>query len=196
MEKQSILSTILKNVLTYKKYIIITITSIIALFALYSIYNHFNKETIVEQNKTSVQSQIPKVKQVQNTKTTFAYEPKQVVNGVKEDTDVEAVVEQPKVTVKVNGQNHKFDLKQGETQKFQDGKVVMNQTSEVVFDVKVPDRHELTVYAQEELRANQFHHVVGVEKRNGKLHYGAEYDFKDKEPSYFVRYDVKKVYTN
>lgn len=164
--------------------------------ALYGGYKYFHKETIVEQPKVAVQTQIPQVKQTTQTKTTVAYIPKEVINGIKEDTDVETVVEQPKVTVKVNGQQHKFDLKQNETQKFEDGKVVLNQTSEVVFDVKVPDRHELLLYAQEEVRGGKFHHEIGLEKKNGNFHYGGKYDFKDKEVTGYVRYDIKKVYTN
>ena len=101
-------------------------------------YNIFHKETIEEHPKTAIQTQIQRVNSSTTTKTTFGYVPKATINGVKEETDVEAVVEQPKVTVKVNGKDHKFDLKQTETQKFQDGKVVMEQKSEVVFDVKVP----------------------------------------------------------
>lgn len=132
----------------------------------------------------------------QNTKTTVGYVKKEFINGIKEDTDVEANIEQPKVTVKVNGKKQQFDLKQTETKKFEDGKVVVDQKSEVTFDVKVPDRHELNVYAQEEFRAGKFHHQVGVEKENGKFVYGAKYDFVDKEPFYYARYNLVKMYTN
>lgn len=138
MVKQFISNTILNFVRTYKIYLVIAISSIIAIFTFYGAYNIFHRETIVEQPKTSVQEPIQRVKSSTSTKTTFSYVPKATINGVKEETDVEAVVEQPKVTVKVNGKDHKFDLKQTETQKFQDGKVVMEQKSEVVFDVKVP----------------------------------------------------------
>ncbi len=196
MVKQFILNTILNFVRTYKIYLVIAISSIIAIFTFYGAYNIFHKETIKEQPKTPIQTQIQRVNSSTSTKTTFGYVPKATINGVKEETDVEAVVEQPKVTVKVNGKDHKFDLKQTETQKFQDGKVVMEQKSEVVFDVKVPKKHELNVYAQEEFRAGKFHTQVGVDKQNGKFHYGAKYDFNDKEPSYYVRYDLVKMTTN
>lgn len=154
--------------------------------------------------KTPVQTKIATLNSTQQTKTTLAYVPKEkelvyrdnVPTYVTEDTDVEANIEQPHVTVKVNGKKQQFNLQQNEAQKFEDGKVVMNQTSEVTFDVKVPDRHELNVYAQEEFRAGKLHHQVGVEKENGKFVYGAKYDFVDKEPLYYARYNLVKMYTN
>lgn len=158
----------------------------------------------MEPHKTPVQTKIATLNSTQQTKTTLAYVPKEkelvyrdnVPTYVTEDTDVEANIEQPHVTVKVNGKKQQFNLQQNETQKFENGKVVMNQTSEVTFDVKVPDRHELNVYAQEEFRAGKFHHQVGVEKENGKFVYGAKYDFVDKEPLYYARYNLVKMYTN
>lgn len=172
--------------------------------ALYGGYRMFHRETIMDQHKTPVQTKIANVKSTQQTKTTFAYVPKEkelvyknnIPTYVTEDTDVEANIEQPHVTVKVNGKKQQFNLQQNETQKFEDGKVVMNQTSEVTFDVKVPDRHELDVYAQENFRAGKFHHEVGVEKRNGKFIYGAKYDITDKDPTYYARYNLVKMYTN
>lgn len=164
--------------------------------SLYCAFNYFYKPHTTEPQRVEQSVIAPQVKQTTETKTTVSYVPKQITNGIKEDTDVETVIEQPKVSVKVNGKEHKFDLQQTETQKFEDGKVVLNQTSEVVFDVKIPDRHELIVYAQEEVRGGKLHHELGVEKKNGNFHYGGKYDFKDKEWAGYVRYDVKKVYTN
>lgn len=172
--------------------------------ALYGGYRMFHRETIVEQPKTPVQTKIATLNSTQQTKTTLAYVPKEkelvyrdnVPTYVTEDTDVEANIEQPHVTVKVNGKKQQFNLQQNETQKFEDGKVVMNQTSEVTFDIKVPERHELDVYGQEEFRAGKFHSQVGIDKKNGKLVYGAKYDITDKEPIYYVRYNLVKMYTN
>nr|DAP32883.1 MAG TPA: hypothetical protein [Caudoviricetes sp.] len=169
---------------------------LIAIFALYGGYKLFHRETIEEHIKTPPMGKITNFMGTQNTKTTVGYVKKEFINGIKEDTDVEANIEQPKVTVKVNGKKQQFDLKQTETKKFEDGKVVVDQKSEVTFDVKVPDRHELNVYAQEEFRAGKFHHQVGVEKENGKFVYGAKYDFVDKEPFYYARYNLVKMYTN
>ena len=143
-------------------------------------------------------------KAIIGTQTAVSYVPKQkelcyinnVPTYVKEDTDVEANIEKPAVTVKVNGKTQKFNLQQNEIQKFEDGKVVLNQKSTVEFDVKVPERHELNVYGQEEFRAGKFHSQVGIDKQNGKLVYGAKYDINDKEPIYYVRYNLVKMYTN
>ena len=199
MEKLSGIITILKNV-KIKIYIIL----IIALFAFCGLFYIFHRQTHVEQSTPTLQPKIMNEKATVGTKTTVSYVPKErelvYVNNVptyiKEDTDVEANIEKPAVTVKVNGKKQKFDLQQNETQKFEDGKVVLDQKSTVEFDIKVPERHELNVYGQEEFRAGKFHSQVGVDKQNGKLVYGAKYDITDKEPVYYVRYNLVKMYTN
>ena len=125
------------------------------------------------------------------TQTEFVYVPKKH----EEDADVEATIEQPKVSVKVNGQEHKFDLVQGETQKFENGKLVMNQQSQITFDLNVPDRNELLLSAEAEINGDGVTPNVILEKRNGKFHYGAKYDLKENELSGFVKYDAIRLYT-
>lgn len=82
------------------------------------------------------------------TQTQVAYVPKETIvykdaNGntvtAKESTDVQADIAQPKVGVKVNGKDYKFELLQGETQKFENGKVLMTQTSDIHFKVDLPE---------------------------------------------------------
>lgn len=199
MEKLYGIITTLKNV-QIKIYLII----LIALFAFCGLFYLTHRQTHVEQSTPTLQPKIMNEKATLNTKTTVSYVPKQkelryinnIPTYVKEDTDVEANIEKPAVTVKVNGKTQKFNLQQNETQKFEDGKVVLNQKSTVEFDVKVPERHELNVYGQEEFRAGKFHSQVGIDKQNGKLIYGAKYDITDKEPIYYVRYNLVKMYTN
>ena len=191
--------TTLKNV-QIKIYLII----LIALFAFCGLFYLTHRQTHVEQSTPTLQPKIMNEKATLNTKTTVSYVPKQkelryinnIPTYVKEDTDVEANIEKPAVTVKVNGKTQKFNLQQNETQKFEDGKVVLNQKSTVEFDIKVPERHELNVYGQEEFRAGKFHSQIGIDKQNGKLVYGAKYDINDKEPIYYVRYNLVKMYTN
>lgn len=125
------------------------------------------------------------------TQTEFVYVPKKH----EEDADVEATIEQPKVSVKVNGQDHKFDLVHGETQKFENGKLVMNQQSQITFDLNVPDRNELLLSAEAEVNRDGVTPNVILEKRNGRFHYGASYNVKDNELSGFVKYDVLRLYT-
>ena len=199
MEKLYGIITTLKNV-QIKIYLII----LIALFAFCGLFYLTNRQTHVEQSTPTLQPKIMNEKAIIGTQTTVSYVPKQkelryinnVPTYVKEDTDVEANIEKPAVTVKVNGKTQKFNLQQNETQKFEDGKVVLNQKSTVEFDIKVPERHELNVYGQEEFRAGKFHSQVGIDKQNGKLVYGAKYDINDKEPIYYVRYNLVKMYTN
>lgn len=164
----------------------------------------FHKQTHVEQPIPTLQPKIMNEKATLNTKTTVSYIPKEkelvyvgnVPTYVQEDTDVEANIEKPAVVVKVNGKTQKFDLQENETQKFENGKVVLDQKSTVEFDIKVPERHELNVYGQEEFRAGKFHSQVGIDKQNGKLVYGAKYDITDKEPVYYIRYNLVKMYSN
>ena len=199
MERLSGIITTLKSV-KIKIYIII----LIALFALCGAFYMFHKQTYVEQSTPTLQAEIMNEKATLNTKTTVSYVPKErelvyvnnVPTYVKEDTDVEASIEKPAVVVKVNGKTQKFDLQQNETQKFENGKVVLDQKSTVEFDIKVPERHELNVYGQEEFHAGKFHSQVGIDKQNGKLVYGAKYDITDQEPVYYVRYNLVKMYTN
>lgn len=191
--------TTLKNV-QIKIYLVI----LIALFAFCGLFYLTHRQTHMEQSTPTLQPKIMNEKAIVGTQTTVSYVPKQkelryinnIPTYVKEDTDVEANIEKPAVTVKVNGKTQKFNLQQNETQKFEDGKVVLNQKSTVEFDVKVPERHELNVYGQEEFRAGKFHSHVGIDKQNGKLVYGAKYDINDKEPIYYVRYNLVKMYTN
>lgn len=151
-----------------------------------------HKPKVVEIPKeVIVTKEVPKVKTITNTQTQFKYIPKLSPN----DSDVEATINKPVVSVSVNGKKHNFDLVQGETQKFENGKVVMDQTSTITFDVKVPDRNELRLSAEMEVNKDKISPAVSVEKQNGRLHYGAKYDIKDKETSAFVKYDVLKFYT-
>nr|DAT38112.1 MAG TPA: hypothetical protein [Caudoviricetes sp.] len=199
MEKLYGIITTLKNV-QIKIYLII----LIALFAFCGLFYLTHRQTHVDNIRGTLQPKILSEKAILNTQTTIGYVPKakELVYRnnkpvyVQEDTDVEANIDKPQVTVKVNGKKTKFDLQQNETQKFENGKVVLDQKSTVEFDVKVPDRHELNVYGQEEFRAGKFHSQVGIDKQNGKLIYGAKYDITDKEPVYYVRYNLVKMYTN
>lgn len=81
------------------------------------------------------------------TDTQIAYVPKETIiykdaNGnataVKESTDVQLDADKTKVGVKVNGKDYKFDLLQGESQKFENGKILMTQTSAVDMNIKIP----------------------------------------------------------
>ena len=58
--------------------------------------------------------------------------------GQKENTDVEANIGRPTIGVKVNGKPYEFGLLQGESQKFGEGKIVMNQESKIQVEVEVP----------------------------------------------------------
>ncbi len=107
----------------------------------YVTYQLFPK--VIEHTVTVEKPIIKEVVKVE-TETQFRYIAKEIdpITGQKENTDFEANLNQPKIGVKVNGKDHKFDLLQGETQKFENGKIVMNQDSTIKFEVEVPTVHQ------------------------------------------------------
>ncbi|MEG2344170.1 MAG: hypothetical protein RSB52_08420 [Acidaminococcaceae bacterium] len=82
-----------------------------------------------------------------NRETTVGYEEKELlptrnpdgsIAKIKEETDVELNSKPSNVVVKVNGKQQEFKLLTGETQKFEKGKVVLNQTSDVKLWLEIP----------------------------------------------------------
>lgn len=133
----------IKQKMTPPVLVIIAIAIIATIWAYF--YSH--NQTIEDAPTGTSTSHTATLNQTSKTNTSVGYVAKEVINGVREDTDFEATVNQPKVVVKVNGEKQDFKLLQNESRKFEDGKVVLTQTSEVVFDVKVPNKNKLTVYA-------------------------------------------------
>ena len=91
-----------------------------------------------------IETKVPIVteKVITNRQTDIQYIPKTIYIDSKtgqvitEPTDVELNSSPEKVNVKVNGQPYDFTLLQNETQGFQAGKVVLNQSSEIDFNIK------------------------------------------------------------
>jgi hypothetical protein len=95
---------------------------------------HHYTEKVIEREIPVVQEVVKTV-----TETEVVYVPKEIdpATNETEETDVEAEIEQPTVSVKVNGQPYKFGLLQGESQKFEQGKVTLNQSSEIGINLEV-----------------------------------------------------------
>ena len=95
---------------------------------------HHYSEKVIER-------EVPLVKEVvkTNTVTRIQYVAKEPDpdSGEIEETDVEAVIEQPAVNVKLNGQPYQFNLLQGEEQKFDQGKISLRQNSQVDIQLSV-----------------------------------------------------------
>lgn len=122
---------------------------IIGVFAEYNLQTSPLKTELSALKSQSKQDLPPVVVQGETkTQTQVVYVPKETIKYVdtktgqevttKESTDVQADIKQPSVNVKVNGKDYKFDLLQGETQKFENGKVVMNQTSDIGMNISIP----------------------------------------------------------
>lgn len=96
-----------------------------------------------ERKVQTISEKVPVIQEkiVTQTKTQIQYVDKAIdpTTGEQEKTDVELVKEQPAVYVKVNGKDHKFDLKESETQKFEDGKLLLEQSSQIALDIKIPE---------------------------------------------------------
>lgn len=104
-------------------------------------------ETITKTEKVEVP--IIQEKVITQTKTEIAYIPKEInpITKLKEETDVQVGISQPNVNVKVNGSDYKFQLGQYEKQKFDNGKLVLNQSSEIKLDIKTTNPKLLNVSA-------------------------------------------------
>lgn len=109
------------------------------------VQNHFT-ERIIEREVPVVQETIK-----QTNQTEIAYVPKSIIHEeqvnpatgktekveTKEKTDVEVGMEKPKITVKLNGQPYSFALLEGETQKFDQGKISLKQESSIGIELAV-----------------------------------------------------------
>lgn len=188
-----------------KQHIKIVAIVMIAIFAAIGLYFLVSGMITPKGEDTSKKTHSIETKTTQKLSTSIQYVPKAMVQNesgawVQEDTDVELNQAKPQVSVKVNGKTTKFDLQSNETQKFQNGKLQVDQTNTINFDVKVPDRHELNVYGYVKASSSgsQPQSGIGVEKHNGRFHYGVEKGLTGdtKDTKAFARYDIVKLYTN
>ncbi len=83
------------------------------------------KETVYQKGRTEIQ-----------------YVPKTSAN----DADVEMSDAPQQVSVMVNGKTTKFNTVEGETQKFDKGKLVVDRTSSIQFDIKAPEQPVVAGY--------------------------------------------------
>jgi len=103
-----------------------------------------------------VTKEIPVEKTVVETKveykdrTKIQYIPKELIinpttgQSELEKTDVQLNKEQTRVNVKVNSEEYAFNLLQGEQQKFQDGKIMLEQSSSLNVDVTAQVEQQIT----------------------------------------------------
>jgi len=106
-------------------------------YVLAPIFHPAKVETKIVELPARVEEKIRTV-----TQTEIQYVPKEVYiqsDGTKtvEKTDVQAEIKQPTVNVKVNGKPYEFSLLQGESQKFEQGKVSLAQSSEIGISLEV-----------------------------------------------------------
>ena len=91
---------------------------------------HFNKN-VVEVPVTKVEVREVRVPVETEAKTQIQY----VEKETPQDADVQITKEPPQVVVDYNGEQTKFDTLDNETQKFDKGKLQVDQTSKVTLDV-------------------------------------------------------------
>ena len=99
------------------------------------------KEIVTEKTHTDIQY-VPKTRYVDTKGDT-----------VQEDTDVELNDAPEQVTVKVNGKETKFNTLSNETQKFENGKLQVDRSNQISFDIKTPDIPRVEKYIN--LKTNQ-----------------------------------------
>lgn len=96
------------------------------------------KPVVIENVKTITETAIQYVPK--ETITIIERDPitgKETTVQKKENTDVDIKIQQPAVNLKVNDKPYEFTLLQDETQKFEQGKVSMKQTSDINFNVVI-----------------------------------------------------------
>lgn len=104
--------------------------SVVSFFCGWYACVHFNRN-VVEVPVTKVEVREVKVPVQTQAKTQIQY----VEKESKHDADVQITKEKPQVVVDYNGQQTKFDTLDNETQKFDKGKLQVDQTSKVTLDV-------------------------------------------------------------
>lgn len=93
-------------------------------------YTCFPRTKFVEMVQTEVKTEV-----VLADRTEIGYVPKEVVNGKTESTDIEVKKPLPVVTVKVNDKVTELPILQSESQKFDKGKIVLDQSTTLKVDV-------------------------------------------------------------
>lgn len=166
----------------FLKYVLIFLVLVIALLGAYI---YFNRPSNVESKpEKTVQEQV-----TAKTQTEVSYVPKATIKNPltgaieKEKTDVEANIAQPVVTAKINGKDTEFKLQQGESQKFENGKVVMNQSSKIELDIKTPEKKEsleIGPYVKTS-SGNGVSYGVQADYERGKTELSIGYDSKERE---------------
>lgn len=143
-------------------------------------------KTKAEQEK----NRLPTIATEASTKTQIQYVPKEtivykdLVTGkdvvAKEDTDVDLSVAPPSVSMKYNGNNYKLDGIVGENNKFEDGKLVGQVSTNATIDVTQIVNSEVNKRLKEDeknvslggyLTNKGFVASVGVIKNKGNLEY-------------------------
>ena len=122
----------IKEFLADHRKLIVTFVFIIALSFVcgWKACAHFNKN-VVEVPVTKVEVREVKVPVETQAKTQIQY----VEKETPKDADVQITKEKPQVVVDYNGEQTKFDTLDNETQKFDKGKLQVDQTSKVTLDV-------------------------------------------------------------
>lgn len=164
------------------KYLIIVLVVVIGLLGAYIYFNR--PGNVIDNPKKDINEEV-----TASTQTEVSYVPKsQIKNPLtgaieKEKTDVEANISQPVVTAKINGKSTEFKLQQGESQKFENGKVVMNQQSKIELDIKTPEKKEslnIGPYAKVS-SGNGVSYGVQADYERGKAELSIGYDSKERE---------------
>ena len=110
-------------------------------------YYFFPKEVTKE---ISVEKTVVETKVEYKDRTKIQYIPKELIinpttgQSELEKTDVQLDKEQTRVNVKVNSEEYAFNLLQGEQQKFQDGKIMLEQSSSLNVDVTAQVEQQIT----------------------------------------------------
>ncbi len=133
----------------------------------------------------SIEKPVVETKVEYKDRTQIQYVPKDIIinpqTGQKEleKTDVQINKDKTKVYVKVNGKEYAFDLLENEQQKFDDGKITLDQSSTLSVDVSAQVEQQIT---------NGIKKAFEDQKKNPQYRLGINPEFSvDDKPTYNLR---------
>lgn len=119
--------------MSYWRYILVF--SLALTLGIYIGSEYFPKTIEVPVEKTVVETKVE-----YKDRTEIQY----VAKTTPSDSDIEITKAQPVVTASVNGKSYAFDLVQGETQKFDKGKLTVDQSSALSIDVSAQVEQQIS----------------------------------------------------
>lgn len=148
--------------------LIVAIVAMLAIFALgWFGCQYFNKNVVVVENTVTVEKQVPVQIPVEvKGDTQVVYVPKKSPS----DADVSIMNPAPVVVMEYNGQEYKMPTVQGETHKFDKGKLDVEQSSKTTLDVTPIVEREVNTAIDKQKAKDEITKNDAVQEEKHKAH--------------------------